>query len=107
MESSYLFLIFFLFIAGTFAWKYFRTGSLTGAMLGGKINREIGQIDLARTTTSSEVLRVFSMESSSGEKFVGISVVSKAALGASMVPFRMSATQAQELARLLESASRE
>ena len=107
MKFEFLFYFVFAAIVGSFAWRYFKNGSLSGAMLGGKIQRELGEIELKKSMGVSQVLRVAVMEASDGERFVGVSVVSKAALGAGMVPFRLSRAQASELARLLEVASRE
>ena len=104
MKSEYLFYAFLALVLGNLAWRYFRSGSFTGAMLGGKIKREIGQVAIASGVASSQNLKVHAMESSDGESFVGIALVSKAPLAASMVPIKLSRSQAQELARLLQQA---
>ena len=80
-------------------WQLYR------AMLGGRIIREIGEIPLAKGSLSSQVLRVLELESANGEKFLGLSVVSKAPLAASMTPYRLTRAQAQELIALLQKAS--
>jgi hypothetical protein len=105
MKSDYIFFLFVAVFVGTFVWKYFRSGSLTGALLGGKISKSIGEIQLSSGNMSSRVMRVYSMKSSDGEKFVGLSIVSKAAFGASMAPFRLTNAQAGELALMLQQAS--
>ena len=54
---------------------------------------------------SSQTLKVHAMQSDSGESFVVVALVSKAALGASMMPFRLSKAQARALIQLLERAA--
>lgn len=107
MKFEYLIFLVFAVVVGSFVWKFFKSGSLTGAMLGGRVHREVGELELQKGMATSQVLRVLSMEAADGERFIGVSVVSKAPLGASTVPFRLSRVQAQELSRLLETASRE
>lgn len=104
MQFDILFPLIFLGVVAAFVWRLFRHGTLTGALLGGRVEHEVGEIELQKGLGGSQVLRVSSMKSPDGEKFVGIALVSKAALGASMVPVRLSHSQAAELARLLESA---
>ena len=103
---DYLFPALFLLVVGTFAFRFIRHGSLTGAFLGGHIKQTIGEIILSNNGLSSRVLKVQTMDAEIGEKScVALSIVSKAPLGASIVPFKLTSTQAQELARLLEQAS--
>ncbi len=104
MTFDYLFWAFFAIVVGNMVWRYFRSGSFTGAMLGGKIKRDIGQVAIATGSVSSRNLKVFAMESPDGESFVGLSLVSKAPLAASMVPIKLSRIQAQDLVRLLQQA---
>jgi len=106
VQFEYFFWVFFLAVLTHLLWKFFRNGfSLTGAMLGGRIIREIGEVPLAKGSFTSQVLRVLELESSNGEKFLGLSVVSKAPLAASMVPYRLTRSQAQDLIGLLQKAS--
>jgi len=86
-------------------WRFFRSGSLTGALLGGSIEREFGEISLDGGALHSQKLKVYAMKSPSGERFVGVSLVAKAPLGASMTPFKLTSAQARELAGLLTRAS--
>jgi hypothetical protein len=104
LKPEYLFYAFFAFAVGNLAWRYFRSGSFTGAMLGGKIKREIGHVAISSGVASSQNLKVHAMESSDSDPFVGIALVSKAPLAASMIPIKLSRSQAQELARLLQQA---
>jgi hypothetical protein len=105
MKFEYLFWVFFIAILANILWKFFRNGSFTCAMLGGRIIREIGEVPLAKGSLSSQVLRVLELESTNGEKFLGLSVVSKAPLAASMTPYRLTRDQAKELIALLQKAS--
>ena len=103
MRFEYVFWTLFTGIFLSQAWRYFRNGrSLTGAILGGRITREIGEISLSEGALSSRLLRVMEMESPAGERFIGLSIVSKAPLAVSMVPVRLSGGQAQQLIALLQ-----
>jgi len=104
VKFEYLFFVVFACVAGNLAWRYLRSGSLTGAMLGGKIKREVGAIALESRHLSSHNLKVHAMESPNGESFVGLSLVSKAPLAVSMVPLKLTRANAQELVRLLQQA---
>src|SRR5207249_5866540 len=74
-------------------------------MLGGSIEKEFGEIPLEGRALHSQTLKVYAMKSPSGENFIGVSLVAKAPLAASMTPFKLSRAQAQELATLLSRAS--
>src|SRR5450631_3539971 len=84
-----------------FGWRYFKSGSLVGALLGGKLTDTIGEIPLSSGNFSSRVLRVSLMAASPGESpELALAITSKAALGASVVPFKLSHMQALELIAL-------
>jgi len=104
---SFEYVLFAVFAAVVifFVWRWVRSGSLTGAMLGGSIEKEFGEITLEGGALHSQALKVYAMKSPSGENFVGVSLVAKAPLAASMTPFKLSRAQAQELATLLSRAS--
>jgi hypothetical protein len=100
-----VFWLFFLAIAGSFVWRYFRSGSLTGALLGGTIESTLGEITLSKSGLSSSVLKVHVLrDPKTQESFLGLSVVSKASLGANMVPVKLSRSQTKELQALLQQA---
>ncbi|HEY2346924.1 MAG TPA: hypothetical protein VGH80_13785 [Xanthomonadaceae bacterium] len=104
--SDYIFPAFFLVFFGTFVFRYIRNGSLTGALLGGRIKRTTGEIALSGGQFTSRVLSVHVLEPTSGEKpFVALSIVSKAPLGASMIPVKLTFAQAQQLIALLQQAT--
>jgi hypothetical protein len=86
------------------AYRFIRSGSIAGALLGGKIKREVGEILLEDGLFLSQTLKVHTMKSKSGETFVGVSLVSKAVLGAGIMPFKLSRSQARALIQLLDRA---
>jgi hypothetical protein len=89
-----------------FAWRYFRNGSLVGALLGGKLTETIGEISLSNQGLSSRVLRVSLMAAPPGEPpELALAITSKAVLGASVVPFKLSRAQTLELISLLQRAT--
>jgi len=98
---------FLIFVAGIliFVLKFIRHGSLTGALLGGSIEKELAEIPLEGGRLSSQSLKVYTLRSPDGASFVGLSIVSKAPLSASMVPYRLSFEQARALSEVLNSAT--
>ena len=104
MSFDVVFFAIFAVVVGSFAWRYFRSGSLTGALLGGRVTREVGVVSLSDRSMSSQNLKVNVLEASGGESFIALSLVSKAPLAASMVPIKLSRPQAQELVQLLQQA---
>jgi hypothetical protein len=103
-----LFSLFILILLGSFAWKYFRAGSLVGAMLGGRVRETVGEIALGKSpgAMTSAVLRVHVVEPrNGGEPFVGLAVTNRSLVGASMMPFRLTRDEAREAAELLRRAA--
>ena len=95
-----------LLIFAFFAWRYFKNGSLVGALLGGRLTETVGEISLSSSGFTSRVLRVSLMAATDGEsKDIALSITSKAALGASVVPVKLSHAQALELMTLLQRAT--
>jgi hypothetical protein len=95
-----------LAVLAFFAWRYFRNGSVVGALLGGKLTETIGEIALSSNGLSSRVLRVSLMAAPPGESpELALAITSKAAFGASVVPFKLSHSQALELISLLQRAT--
>ena len=62
MKFAFLFFVVFFLIAGRFAWRYIRSGSLIGALLGGRIKRELGAVEIESGKLTSQNLKVFAME---------------------------------------------
>ena len=89
-----------------FGWRYFKNGSLVGALLGGRLKETVGEISLSSSRLSSRILRVSLMAApEGGRNDIALTITSKAALGASVVPFKLSHAQALELATLLQRAT--
>jgi hypothetical protein len=101
-----IFFAIFAFVVGRFLYGRLKYGSWTGALLKGSIERTVGEIPLAQGIIGTQTLSVQLMKGSGdSEEFVGLVVVSKAALGASMQPYKMSKVQARELASYLNQAA--
>ncbi len=106
MDLEFLFWLIFAAVVAHLGWRYFSNGrSLTGALLGGRVNREVDEIRLSDGSLGSQVLRVLEMESSEGQRFIALAAVSKAPLAASLVPYRLGHSQAQQLITLLQRAT--
>lgn len=97
----------FVFVIGKMLFGRMKHGSWTGSFLGGSIERTAGEIHIAGGMASSFVLKVHTMKpSGNGDEFVAMVLVAKAPMAASMQPIKLSRTQAQELAMLLQDAAR-
>ena len=91
---------------GLFVYRRLKFGSWTGAFLSGSIERTIGEVEVSRGLAQSQKIRVHSMKGSESDAaFVALVMVSKAALGASMQPYKLSKAQARELATYLNQAA--
>ena len=100
-------LVWPLVVVGVLAWRWYWYRSFTGALLGVRIIEDVGEIELASQALSSCRLKVYSVQATPQDvPEVAIALVSKAALGASLIPFRLSHYQARELIGMLEHACR-
>jgi hypothetical protein len=96
----------FVVVAGSFAWRYFRHGSLTGALMGGRIEQSIGEIVIPKRMSVSQTVRVDVLRKDPAHSSsIVVSLTSKAVLGASLVPFELTSDQARTLADLLLRAA--
>ena len=101
-----IFFAIFAVVVGRFLYGRFKYGSWTGSFLKGRIERTVGEVELSKSMASTQTLNIHAMKSYEGdEDFVGLVVVSKAALGASMQPYKLSKAQAQQLASFLNQAA--
>jgi hypothetical protein len=57
VSFEYVFFAAFAALVLFFAWRFFRTGSLTGTLLGGSIEREFGEIPLGGGALYSQKLK--------------------------------------------------
>ena len=106
-QFQIIFFGIFVLIAGSFLFKRAKYGSWTGAFLGASIKREVGEVTLDRFQMTTRTLRVAAMSApNSSDDFVGLTLISKAALGAGMVPFKLTRQQALQLSSLLQEAAK-
>ena len=104
--GTVIFFAIFALVAGRFLYGRLKYGSWTGAFLKGSIDRTVGEVELAQGMSRTQTLTVQLMKGSeNSEEFVGLVAVSKAALGASMQPYKLSKAQARELAGYLNQAA--
>ncbi len=96
-----------LLVLGSFGWRYLRSGSLVGALLGGRVRERIGETTLRSGKAGSSVVRVQLLDvAREPEPRIALSIVNRSPFGASMVPVRLTRAQAQELSELLLRATR-
>jgi hypothetical protein len=102
-----IFATIFVLVGGRFVYGRIKYGSWTGAFLGGSIDRTFGELQLSKSAVSSQTLKVVSLRDPNGlEDFVGLVFTAKAPMGASMQPFKLTKSQAQELATFLSMAAK-
>ena len=89
-----------------FGWRYFKSGSVVGALLGGRLRETVGEIPLPTRGAGSRVIRVSTFEPNDGGPLeVALAIASKTPLSASVVPFKLSRDEARQLAVLLQKAA--
>jgi hypothetical protein len=96
---------FFVLLLVFFVSRYLRYGSITGFLLGGRIDQTIGEVIVSSSGMSSQVLKVGLMQSPGKGSVVALSFVSKAVLGASLAPIALTKEQARSLSELLAQAA--
>jgi hypothetical protein len=98
----------FLLVLGRFLYGRIKHGSWTGSFLGGRIERTIGEVPLTKVFGTSQKMKVHAMRPTDrGEPFVALVVTAKAPMSASMVPYKLTRSQALELADCLKRASQD
>jgi len=103
--GTIIFLAIFALVAGRFVYGRLKYGSWSGAFLKGSITRTVGEVDLTGGVGTQKLTVQLMSSSDNGEEFVGLVIVAKAALAASMQPYKLSKTQARELAGYLNQAA--
>ena len=103
--------IFPLLVAGTlFAWwgyRYLRYGSLVGLIVGARVARSIGKVESQSSMGVRRELEVHVLEPEPGRHAeVAVAETARSWGGRNYRAFRLTATQAQQLAQLLEQAAR-
>jgi hypothetical protein len=105
-NMQYIFPFVPLAILVFFAWRYLKNGSLVGALLGARLTDTIGEIAISSSGMTSRVLRVSLLAAPNGGPHdIALAITSKAPLGASVVPVKLSHAQALELVALLQRAT--
>lgn len=103
----WIFLAIFALFAGRLLFGRLRYGSWTGSFLKGTIERTNGEILLTQNMAGNQTLKVHTMrDEGSSESFVGLVLAAKSPLGGSMQCFKLTKTQASELANMLGQAIR-
>jgi len=98
----------FALVLGRFLYGRIKHGSWTGSFLGGRIERTVGEVSLARIFGTSQKMKVHAMQpTDGGEPFVALVVTAKAPMSASMVPYKLTRSQALELSDYLKRASKD
>jgi hypothetical protein len=100
-----IFFAIFALVVGRFLYGRLKYGSWTGSFLKGSIDRTIGEVRLSAGIGGTHTLKIHTLRSDDDARSVALVVVSKAALAASMQPYRLSKAQALELASLLTQAA--
>jgi len=101
-----IFFAIFALVVARFLYGRLKYGSWTGSFLKGSIDRTIGEIRLSAGIGGTHTLKIHTLRSDEDDaRSVALVVVSKAPLGASMQPYRLSKAQARELASLLTQAA--
>ena len=106
--GNIVFTVFFVVGLGILGYRWYRYGGLAGAIFGAAVGRTIGAVSVTRSGGTSTVVKIHMLGPAGGhEQRVGMQLISKAPLGMSMVPIKLTAAQAQELGAFLESAAKE
>ena len=103
--GTIIFLAIFALVAGRFVYGRLKYGSWSGAFLKGSITRTVGEVDLTGGVGTQKLTVQLMSSSDNGEEFVGLVIVAKVALAASMQPYKLSKAQARELAGYLNQAA--
>ena len=101
--DQWLFGIVFVGLILTFIFNIFRRGGVKAAMFNAEIATTVGEVSAASPKLISQQVRVHVLDRS-GEKLVGIEIVSKSPMSYEMLPIVLSETQARALASLLREA---
>lgn len=89
-----------------FAWRYARAGSITGALLGGRLTSTVGELQIKSQFMGTQTFKVHILQTDPGdEPKVALAIVSRAPLSISLNPMKLTQAQARELATLLERAA--
>lgn len=93
-------------VIGFFAYRMIRHGGFKAAMFGARIDRTIGEVSGEKQGPVGIALKVHVLRRDAAEKLVGVEFVAKSFASYQMMPITLSASQAQQLASLLNEAVR-
>jgi hypothetical protein len=101
-----LFFVVFAAVIGYFVYRMLQHGGFKAAMFGARIESTVGEVTGERQFDMNVAVKVHALRRDDSEKLVGIELVAKSFLSYEMTPITLSVHQAQELASLLQSATR-
>jgi hypothetical protein len=102
--GQYIFWVVFGGIVLSLVWRVVKHGGFRAAMFGSRIQRTVGELDVAGRSIMSMKLRVHVL-GDPPDKAVGLEFVSKSVASYHMTPITLSASQARELVALLQTAA--
>ena len=102
---NYLFWTVFALVALTFLYRIVKHGGFKGAMFGADIARTVGEVECAKQSMVSSVIKVHVLGGSASERAVGLEIVAKSIGSYQMFPVALSAAEARKLSALLQTAT--
>jgi hypothetical protein len=93
-------------IVGYFGLRIIRHGGFKAAMFGARIEHTVGEVAAEKQGPMSVELKVHALRRDDSEKLIGIELVAKSFASYQMMPITLSVGQAQQLASLLQTATR-
>ena len=105
-EPEALFFVVFAAIVGYFAYRIIRHGGFKAAMFGARIEQTVGEVPGENQGPMRIALKVHALRRDDSEKLIGIELVAKSFASYQMMPITLSVNQAQQLASLLQNATR-
>lgn len=101
-----VFFAIFAGVIGFFGYRMIRHGGVKAAMFGARIDRTVGEVSGEKQGPVGVALKVHILRREAAEKLVGVELVAKSFASYQMMPITLSASQAQQLASLLNEAVR-
>lgn len=105
ISFEYIFFLFFAGIIGYFIFRMLKHGGFKGAMFGAGIKRTLGEVKGSGPKMMTTLLRVHELDGATLGKRVGVEFVAKSIGSYQMMPITLSASEAKELANLLNDAA--
>lgn len=102
-KPEYLFLLFFLVVAGSIIFKTLKHGGFRAAMFGAKIRKTVGEVSGKGPKLMALSLKVHELEGNDHDRVVGLELVAKSFASYQMMPIALSATEAKKLSDMLNN----